>query len=189
MMIQSNRIKVGVPLYCCRTKIHKSLCPCLPSGSKRPALGALRSPPPQAKHFPQPTNPAPSPQRVRPSPPRPHVPSAQARPHPHTRPPAAHSATACAPPRPLASLPPIPQRAEGYPSRPPPTSLTALTDIPQHTLPLSPAATRSSSTLCLALGRNSCPRTRRDTSRWTGRSPIASPRKILYFCYSSSYLT
>ena len=189
MMIQSNRIKVGVPLYCCRTKIHKSLCRCLPSGSEQPPLGPPRSPPPQAKHFPQPRKPSPSPHRARPSPPRPHVPSAQAKPHPHTSPPVPHPAAACAAPRPLASLTPIPQRAEGYPSRPPRMSLRALTDIPHGGSPLSPAAARSSSPLCLALGRNSCPRTRRDTSRQTGRSPIACPRKILYFCYSSSYLT
>lgn len=165
MMIQSNRIKVGVPLYCCRTKIHKSLCPCLPSGSKRPALRALRSPPPQAKHFPQPTNRSPSPQRALPSPSRQLPSKAQAKPYPHTSPPVSHSTTACAAPRPLASLTPIPQRAKGYPSDASRMSLTALTDTPQHSLPLSPAATRSSSTLCLALGRNSCPRTRRDASR------------------------
>lgn len=189
MMIQSNRIKVGVPLYCCRTKIHKSLCPCLPSGSKQPPRSPPRSPPPQEKHFPQPTNPSPSPQRTLPSPSRQLPSKAQAKPHPHTSPPVPHPATACAAPRPLASLTPIPQHAEGYLSAAPRMALTALTDTPQHSLPLSPAATRSSSTLSSALGRNSCPRTRRDASRQTGRSPIASPRKILYFCYSSPYLT
>ncbi len=165
MMIQSNRIKVGVPLYCCRTKIHKSLCPYFPSGSEQPPLRPPRSSPPQAKHFPQPRNPSPSPQRARPSPSRQLPSPSQAKPHPHTRPPAAHSATACAAPRPLASLTPIPQHAEGYPSRPPRMSLRALTDIPQHPLPLSPAATRSSSTQFSTLGQNSCPRTRRYTSR------------------------
>ena len=165
MMIQSNRIKVGVPLYCCRTKIHKSLCPYLPSGSEQPPLRPVRSPPPQAKHFPQPRNPAPSPQRARPSPSRQLPSPSQAKPHPHTRPPVPHPAAACAPPRPLASLTPIPQRAEGYPSAASLPSLTALTDIPQHTLPLSPAAMRSSSTQFSALGRNSGPRTRRYDSR------------------------
>ena len=166
MMIQSNRIKVGVPLYFCRTKIHKSLCPCLPSGSKHPALGALRSPPPQAKHFPQPNNRSPSPQHARPSPPRPHVPPqpklsricTQVRPSPC-------SASACAAPRTLASLTPIPQRAEGYPSRPRLPSLTALTDTPQHGVPQARSAAGSSSTLSSALGRNSYPRTRRYASR------------------------
>ena len=165
MMIQSNRIKVGVPLYCCRTKIHKSLCPCLPSGSKHPALGHSARPHPrknishsQGIAPPAPNAPSPPPQGS--SHPKPKLSRirTQVRPSPH-------SATACAAPSPLASLLPIPQHAEGYPSRPPRISLTALTDIPHGGSPLSPAATRSSSTLCLALGRNSYPRTRRDTSR------------------------
>lgn len=165
MMIQSNRIKVGVPLYCCRTKIHKSLCPCLPSGSKHPALGALRSPPSQEKHFhrqriapPAPSAPFPPPQGS--SHPKPKLSRIRTQVHPSPC-----SAAACAAPRPLASLTPIPQRAEGYPSRPRLPPLTALTDTPQHSLPLSPAATRSSSNLFSALGRNSCPRTRRYASR------------------------
>ena len=165
MMIQSNRIKVGVPLYFCRTKIHKSLCRCLPSGSEQSPLGPLRPPPPQEKHFPQPRNPAPSPQRARPSPPRPHVPSAQAKPHPHTRPPVPHPAAACAAPRLRASLTPIPQHTEGYPSRPRLTPITALTDIPQHGAPRARSAAGSSSTLSSVLGRNSYPRTRRYASR------------------------
>ena len=167
MMIQSNRIKVGVPLYCCRTKIHKSLCPYLPSGSEQPPLRPPRSPPPQAKHFPQPRNPAPSPQRALPSPSR-QLPSlSQAKPHPHTRPPVPllRYGVRCAPPRPLASLPPIPQRAEGYPSTASQTSFTALTDIPHGGSPRARSATRSSSNLFSALGRNSCPRTRRYPSR------------------------
>ena len=165
MMIQSNRIKVGVPLYFCRTKIHKSLCPCLPSGSKHPALGALRSPPPQEKHFPPPTNRSPSPQRALPSPSRQLPSPSQAKPHPHTSPPVPHPAAACSAPRPLASRTPIPQRAEGYPSRPRLPPLTALTDIPHGGSPRARSATRSSSTLSSALGRNSSPRTRRYTSR------------------------
>lgn len=189
MMIQSNRIKVGVPLYCCRTKIHKSLCPYLPSGSEQPPLRPPRSPPPWAKHFPQPRNPAPSPQCALPSLSRQLPSPSQAKPHPHTRPPVPHSAAACAAHRLLASLTPIPQHAEGYPSAAPRTSLTAPTDIPHGGSPRARGVARSSSPLLSALGRNSCPRTRRDASRQTGRSPIASPRKILYFCYSSSYLT
>ena len=165
MMIQSNRIKVGIPLYCCRTKIHKSLCPYLPSGSKQPPHSPPRSPPPQEKHFPQPTNPSPSPQRVRRCAPRPPIPQSKQSRIRTPVPPSPCSASACAAPRPLASLTHIPQRAEGYPSRPPRTSLTALTDTPQHSLPLSPAATRSSSPQFSALGRNSYPRTRRGTSR------------------------
>ena len=164
MMIQSNRIKVGVPLYCCRTKIHKSLCPYLRSGSKQPPLRSPRSPPPQAKHFPQPTNPAPCPQCALPSPPGSSHPypklsriRTQVRPSPTPLRPALRSA--------LTSPTHIPHGAEGYHSRPPRMSLTVLTDIPQHPLPLSPAAMRSSSPQFSALGRNSCPRTRRDTSR------------------------
>ena len=165
MMIQSNRIKVGVPLYFCRTKIHKSLCPCLPSGSKQPPRSPPRSPPPQEKHFPQPTNPSPSPQRVRRCAPRPPIPQSKQSRIRTPVPPSPCSAAAYAAPRLLASLTPIPQRAEGYPSRPRLTPLTALTDIPQHPLPLSSAATRSSSALFSVLGRNSYPRTRRYASR------------------------
>ena len=165
MMIQSNRIKVGVPLYFCRTKIHKSLCPCLPSGSKQPPRSPPHSPPPQEKHFPQPTNPSPSPQRVRRCAPRPPIPQSKQSRIRTPVPPSPCSAAAYAAPRPLASLTHIPQRAEGYPSDASRMALTALTDIPPHSLPLSPAATRSSSALSSALGRNSCPRTRRDTSR------------------------
>ena len=165
MMIQSNRIKVGVPLYCCRTKIHKSLCPYLPSGSEQPPLRPVRSPPPQAKHFTQPRNPAPCPQCALPSPSR-QLPSlSQAKPHPHTRPPVPHPAAACAAPRLRASLTPIPQLAEGYPSRPRLTPITALTDIPQHGAPRARSAAGSSSTLSSVLGRNSYPRTRRYASR------------------------
>lgn len=165
MMIQSNRIKVGVPLYFCRTKIHKSLCPCLPSGSKHPALGALRSPPPQAKHFPEPRNRSPSPSAPSPPPqgsshPKPKLSRirTQVRPSPC-------SATACAAPRPLASLPPIPQRPEGYPSAASQTSLRTLTDIPHGGSPRARSAMRSSSPQFSALGRNSCPKTGRYASR------------------------
>ena len=52
----------------------------------------------------------------------------------------------------LAPLTHVPQRAEGYPSRPPRTPLTVLTDIPQEGAP-EPAARRELASLFVASSR------------------------------------